>query len=259
MLKNFLVNGILFLGGIVILETFYNTPDHTLFGCSYVSLIGYPAYILLLAINGQFYGPVAEKAFQIQASKKKDEAGNIANAVQSMAAIIYTIIFYINCGIFGALLSTIPQIGFWLSFIANCFFGAYYCFEYKWLYLGWTMEQRMSYVENHWAYFLGFGVPFTVLTFFLSVLRSGAVFALVYPSYVIMATLATPKFSVPQAQTVESGPAARSQWMLPNRIPVFYGVRKLNDLVILVIRLIGGVHADAIVSEKKKAVAKKVE
>lgn len=147
MLKNFLVNGICFLGGLVILETFYNSPDHRLFGCSYVvrvtyatvskcwlsfdlkSLLGYPAYIILLAFNGKFYSPVAEKAFQVQAAKKKDEAGNLANAVQSMAAIIYTIIFYINCGVFASLLSTIPHLGPWLAFIANCFFGAYYCFE----------------------------------------------------------------------------------------------------------------------------------
>lgn len=74
-----------------------------------------------------------------------------------------------------------------------------------------------------------------------------------------MATLATPKFTSPVGQKVDSGPAARSQWMLPNRIPVFYGVRRLNDLVIMVIGLIGGVHADAIVSEKKKATEKKVE
>lgn len=31
-------------------------------------------------------------------------------------------------------------------------------FRYKWLYMGWTLEQRLVYVEEHWAYFLGFGM-----------------------------------------------------------------------------------------------------
>lgn len=29
--------------------------------------------------------------------------------------------------------------------------------RYKWLYMGWTLEHRLTYLEEHWAYFLGFG------------------------------------------------------------------------------------------------------
>lgn len=54
--------------------------------------------------------------------------------------------------------------------------------RYKWINQDWTIEQRMVYAEEHWAYCLGFGLPATTITFFLSTLRAGGVFALIYPS-----------------------------------------------------------------------------
>lgn len=30
-------------------------------------------------------------------------------------------------------------------------------FRYQWVYKGWNIEQRLSYMERHWAYFFGFG------------------------------------------------------------------------------------------------------
>lgn len=68
-----------------------------------------------------------------------------------------------------------------------------------------------------------------------------------------MSMMAAPKATTAYSQTLASGTNAQSEWTLPNSIPFFYPVRKMNDLVILVVRLIGGVHADSIVSEKKLA------
>lgn len=252
-LTTFLLNGVLFLGGQVFFETFY--PKSTLFGCSYVSLLGVPAYFLLLGINGKFFGKVAEKAYQIQANQTKQKVST-TNAVQSMASTIFTTILYINCGIFATLLGKVPYIGRGLSFWMNCAIYSYYCFEYQWVYKGWNIEQRLSYMERHWAYFFGFGFPGTLLTFFLSFLRSGAVFALIYPTFIIMAMMATPKATTAYSQTLSSGANAKSEVSLPNKLPIFYPVRKLNDGIILLVRLVGGVHADSIVSEKKKATLK---
>lgn len=35
--------------------------------------------------------------------------------------------------------------------------------RYKWLYMGWTLEQRLVYVEEHWAFFLGFGMYYWIV------------------------------------------------------------------------------------------------
>ncbi|KAI9257947.1 etoposide-induced protein 2.4-domain-containing protein [Phascolomyces articulosus] len=215
--------------------------------------MGFPMYFALLGINGKFFTPIAEKAFQIQAKNNPRTTKGSTNIVQSMASMIFTVIFYINCSVFaGILRSLIPYVGTLLAFFMNCAIMAYYAFEYKWLYMGWTLEHRLTYVEEHWAYFLGFGTPITVLTFFLSTLYSGAIFGILYPSYVIMATMATPKPATPYGQPLASGKAAHTELSAPNKIPLFLGVRKLNDLVIFLAKMMGGVQVDSIIAEKQK-------
>ncbi|KAI8089650.1 etoposide-induced protein 2.4-domain-containing protein [Halteromyces radiatus] len=214
-------------------------------------------YFALLVINGKFYSKVAEKSLQVQNKNQPNAAaGNVSNAIQTIAATIYTTIFYINCGVFAAILRSIPVIGVFLSFAMNCLIMSYYCFEYRWVYMGWTLEQRTAYVEQHWSFFLGFGLPATFLTFFLSTLRSAAVFSLFYPSYVIMAFLATPKSTSPSGQPVASSVSSTSEWMLPNRISAFLIVRILNNLVIALVRLVGGVRVEAIMADKKDTAKK---
>ncbi|KAI7898309.1 etoposide-induced protein 2.4-domain-containing protein [Cokeromyces recurvatus] len=210
-------------------------------------------YFILLGINGRFYGKVAEKSYQIQAQQQQQQQKRSAptNTISSLASTILTIILYINCGLFANLISNVPIMGRFLSFWMNCIIMSYYSFEYQWVYKGWNIEKRLAYMEAHWAYFLGFGFPATVITFFLSFLRSGAVFALIYPFFIIMAMLSVPKGTNPYNQTMPSGENARNKISLPNKIPIFYPVRKLNDATILFIRLIGGVHADSIITEKK--------
>ena len=67
-----------------------------------------------------------------------------------------------------------------------------------------------------------------------------------------MATMATPKPTTPYGQPLTSGKTVQPELMLPNKIPLFFGVRKMNDLVITLVKMMGGVHAESIVSEKHK-------
>lgn len=39
---------------------------------------------------------------------------------------------------------------------------------------------------------------------------------------------------------------------LPNKIPIFIGVKKLNELVISLIRTVGGVRGNSLLLDKKK-------
>ncbi|KAI8890411.1 hypothetical protein K501DRAFT_319746 [Backusella circina FSU 941] len=170
--------------------------------------------------------------------------------------MINTVILYGNCALFVRVLHFIPY-GSVLAFFICCIVMSYYCFEYKWIHQDWSIEQRMIYAEQHWAYCLGFGLPATIVTFFLSTLRSGGVFALVYPSYVIMASVATPLPEMvgndPSIHTTPHNVSlSNSDFALPFRIPVFFGVRLMNQLIVNGIRVLGGSRGAFIVSEKKK-------
>ena len=136
-------------------------------------------------------------------------------------------------------------IGSLLSFVCVCWLYSFYCFEfvliyisfchvqlisnlrYKWVYLGWRVEEQVVYFESHWAYFAGFGMgwcyhfvssanisgfPFTVLTFFFPLFISSGIFALMFPLYIIMAICSYP----PSHKDFEFYP------VLPGRLRLFY-------------------------------------
>jgi etoposide-induced 2.4 mRNA len=113
-------------------------------------------------------------------------------------------------------------LGMLLSLVYSSWLTSLYCFEYTWLNAGWNLNRRLEYFERHWAYFLGFGLPFTAATYFLSFLyrsdessvqgrwellenqrcpsrhrpiplfSSTGTFALFFPIFIIIATVAEP-------------------------------------------------------------------
>ncbi|KAI8330391.1 etoposide-induced protein 2.4-domain-containing protein, partial [Choanephora cucurbitarum] len=157
--------------------------------------------------------------------------------------LVYTIVLYSNFAVLIALMRMVPFVGTPLSFLFYCIVMAYYCFEYKWVHQDWNIEQRMMYTEQHWAYCLGFGLPGTALTFFLSTLRAGGVFAIVYPFYIMMASSATPL-----APFVREN----SFVFLPYRMPVFACIRWMNMAILQVIRALLGSRGVHWMTEKKK-------
>ncbi|KAI8048764.1 etoposide-induced protein 2.4-domain-containing protein [Gilbertella persicaria] len=200
LIKSVALNGVVYLGMLVFIETFYNSPDHHLYGYSYADLTGYPLYLICLLVNSRLYNKIAQQ---------QHDNTNIFDS-------IYTILLYGHFALFIALLKYIPWVGSILSFLLYCMVMTYYCFEYTWI--DWSIEQRMTYIEQHWAYCLGFGLPATTITFFLSTLRAGGVFALIYPTYIMMASSATPVPSSIQKEPVTS-------------LPVFVGIRYMHQFM----------------------------
>lgn len=240
LLKSLALNGVAYLGILLILETFYNTPDHHLFGYSYTDLTGYPLYLICLIFNSKLYARIAQSHVQNMSQQREDSHIDLVSSTN-------TIILYGSFAVFIAVLRRVPYIGSILSFLIYCVIMSYYCFEYKWINEDWSVEQRMMYAEEHWAYCLGFGLPATTITFFLSTLRAGGVFALIYPSFIMMASVSTPE---PRSTLPKDIPFSDSG--LPYRIPVFFGVRFLNDCIVKAIRTVGGSSGASSVAEKKK-------
>merc|ERR1711916_262107 len=118
----------------------------------------------------------------------------------------------------------IPTIGPILCFIYTCWITSLYCFEYSWISAGWSLQKRVTYFEEHWAYFLGFGLAYTTATYFLSFLVSTGTFALLFPFLLIIATSAEPT-AHDDTTTIAI--------LLPGRIAICWPTRPLTHRVLL--------------------------
>ncbi|KAI9482542.1 etoposide-induced protein 2.4-domain-containing protein [Zychaea mexicana] len=207
-------------------------------------------YLLCLMVNSNLFSQIALEAFQIHANEYQRPT-----MATSAASAIGNALFYINCAAFARLLYLVPFIGAALSFFVTCLFMAYYSFEYKWVHLQWSLDQRLRHVERNWAFFLGFGLPAASLTFFLSTLHAGGVFALIYPGYIILATMAALK-PIRAPATTATGVRAIHQCRLPNQIPFFWPVAAATFTMAILLKKLGVPNVLAVMSEKKDQLGK---
>ncbi|KAG2225607.1 hypothetical protein INT45_013718 [Circinella minor] len=214
-------------------------------------LTGYPMYMICLLVNSNLFSQIALEAFQIHSNEYQRP-----NTSVSIASTISNALFYMNCALLARLLYFIPFIGSLLSFFITCLFMAYYSFEYKWIHLGWSLEQRLRHVEQNWSFFFGFGLPVALLTFFLSTLHAGGVFALIYPGYIILATMTALKPM--NVSIVTNNLKILNEWRLPDRIPFFWPVAKATYFVALLLKKLGVPHILVVMSEKKDQLGKVV-
>lgn len=63
------------------------------------------------------------------------------------------------------MLRFIPYVGTALSFMYCCVANSYYVFESHWIKSNWPLSERIEYLESRWSYFLGFGFPISLVSF----------------------------------------------------------------------------------------------
>ncbi|CAD6909058.1 unnamed protein product [Tilletia caries] len=78
----------------------------------------------------------------------------------------YRIILVLNYLAICYVLQKIPLLGRPLAFVFMSFIDGYYIFETIWVARGWSLERRMRYAECRWSYFVAFGLPSTLISFF---------------------------------------------------------------------------------------------
>ncbi|GBG74719.1 hypothetical protein CBR_g19125 [Chara braunii] len=178
----------------------------------------YPAYVISFVINCLWYNDVATHAFNViqeervggteasskeavksSSKKRRSRRGSIAgtsaatarsdaaassgleSVFKAISEEIYRILMFAVFFIQVYAVRFLPFAGPGLNFILLSWLYAYYCFDYKWALLGWTLNRRLWFFETYWAYFLGFGIPCAVISSFFSSLVGSGVMSFLFP------------------------------------------------------------------------------
>ena len=156
-----------------------------------------PILLVTLLLSSAWYQEIADVTFALDGSVK---AAPKRPAWEQAAEVIYrtvVVLAYVVLQVVVALLlCAVPFVGPHLAravdMILTAWYFAFLCFEYKWINIGSDLSKRIIIFHARWAYFAGFGLPFTLLCYFFSFAVSNAVFFLAYPFFVIMATKSRP-------------------------------------------------------------------
>ncbi|KZV71800.1 hypothetical protein PENSPDRAFT_577085 [Peniophora sp. CONT] len=114
--------------------------------------------------------------------------------------------------------------------------NSYYFFEHVWIARGSSLNERVRGLEERWAYYAAFGLPATLACSCSSnPLFNMALFAMLCPPFVLMATHARP---VPQEPYAPKGNNAFPSPLVPIRVPVFQPAIWVDNTVLRAIEWI---------------------
>ncbi|KAF0716320.1 hypothetical protein AaE_011137 [Aphanomyces astaci] len=160
-------------GGTKDSSSFHDTIDTIIF-LVYQGLWMYPIYCVSFILNTIWYQELAEEAYL-----QTHGTARPAPVKDMLIDEVYRAILLV------------PVVGPFVSFVHMSWLYALYCFEYKWSLHGWSIEKRLAFMEKHWAYFIGFGCPFTLATYFAPNFVGKGIFALLFP-FLLLATVCEP-------------------------------------------------------------------
>jgi len=153
-----------------------------------------PMFGLSQILNVSLFQEIADAAYEVLRGKQKKGGAKALAFSTALATMCFSLVMQqvllIQAGLVGWLLP--HPWGTVCRFIMTSWMYALYCFEYKWIHKNHDFNERVKTFHEHWAYFLGFGIPLTAFTYFLSLAKGTALFSLLFPVFVMAATKATP-------------------------------------------------------------------
>ncbi len=143
-----------------------------------------PFYLLSKVVNAIWFADIADSAF-----RKTGRPRMMTSFSVSIADTVFTVvvesIFLVQSKLFSMCIP-IGAISKVIEIFHLCLINALYSFEYKWYNQGLELHKRLSFIECHWPYFLGFGLPLAIITSYPeSLVVSGCVFAILFPLFLV--------------------------------------------------------------------------
>ncbi|CAH1168389.1 unnamed protein product [Phyllotreta striolata] len=150
-----------------------------------------PLFLLSKVVNALWFQDIADSAYRHTRGRPVFSQSLSKVLADSIFSILIQLLFLIQA----MAVSYIPinMVGYTLSSVQMCMLYSLYAFEYKWFNMGWELHKRLSFIESHWPYFIGFGLPMTVFTQLSdSWIISGCVFSILFPFFIISGNEAVP-------------------------------------------------------------------
>lgn len=160
-------------------SSLYNFCDIFVIGFFYGIWI-IPVYIISLGLNGSWNARFASKAIAYSKGIRREGAGKPVLSSDELAAALYRSCSVLLFTSISLCFSFVPYLGSYLYFILLCFVYSITIFSFTW---GRSFTELLIFVEDRLPYFLGFGVLFTLSSFFLDIIPSCCVFALCLPLF----------------------------------------------------------------------------
>jgi len=205
-LKCCMLNGCVFWASIVLFEHIFLPSLHAVFyvlfgsgseraeqlwsgalpllSFTFSALWVVPFYLLSRVVNAIWFQDIADSAFRSSRGRPQMMSSISVMIADTVFSLVVESVFLVQAKICSFL--PIKFIGNAVHMVHLCLLFSLYSFEYKWFNQGLELHKRLTYVENNWPYFLGFGFPLAVLTNMSeSLIVSGCVFSILFPLFIV--------------------------------------------------------------------------
>lgn len=167
--------------GVYLCETIFPVLNIT-----FATLWILPIYLLSKVVNAIWFADIADVAFKKSAAGRPRLMNSLSiSLADTVFSIVVELIFLVQGNICTYIIP-IAFVGQAVNMFHMCLLHSLYCFEYKWFNQGLELHKRLSYIENHWPYFLGFGLPLAIVTSLpSSQIVSGCFFSVLFPLFIV--------------------------------------------------------------------------
>ena len=149
-----------------------------------------PAFIISKFVNSYWFRDIADVVFKkLTRHSKSLPALTLSRSISDVLfSLVMQIFFLVQSTLI--LMIPIPILNTLFGHLCLCLLYSFYAFEYAWIYTNLTVKQRIERIELYWPYFIGFGLPLTLIStqLFKSIIVNECIFSILFPFAIVAAT-----------------------------------------------------------------------